>query len=96
MSTERLSYKVTILDEQYALVSNESADHLMSVATFVDALMRDSVSKNAHMDTKKVAVLIALQLASQLINLKRDMEKRDGHHANTLNTVERMLTTFMQ
>jgi cell division protein ZapA len=94
MTRERTQYKVEIFGEQYVLVSDESADHIASAARLVDTFMKEITTKAAGADTKKVAILVALQLASQLLNLQEKREKDTIAHANLIHTVEHILSTY--
>lgn len=63
-------YKVTIFGESYFLVSDESEEHLVAAAQLVDGLMRQIAEKGQITDSKRVAVLVALQLASKTLEAK--------------------------
>ncbi len=64
--------KVTIAGELYTLLSDESEDQVQSAADEVDILMGDIARRSGIIDTRKVAVLAALQCVSQ----KRMVEKK--------------------
>lgn len=67
MNKEFNRYKVTIAGESYFLVSDESEEHIRSVARYVDEQIR-SVAQAGHIDDiKRVAVLVALQCASKMM-----------------------------
>jgi len=74
-STKR-KYSIEVLGEVYQLVSDESEDHLASVGSYVDGVMREIARKSATDDTGKIAVLAALQMASKLICLERDHARK--------------------
>jgi cell division protein ZapA len=75
MMNEAKNYKVTIFGEQYSLVSDEPANQVIQSAAFVDALMNELASKLKNAEPKKIAVLAALQLANQVIELEQSHQK---------------------
>lgn len=72
---EAKSYKVSILDDQYALLSDESEDQVQSLAKHVDMIMRDIAVKAQGASQKKIAVLAALQFASKLRALEEQLRQ---------------------
>ncbi len=72
---EAKSYKVCILDDQYALLSDESEDRVQSLAKCVDKMMREIADKAQGASHKKIAVLTALQFASKLLVLEEQMQQ---------------------
>jgi len=61
--------KVTIGDTTYTLATNESEEHVVKAASYVDSLLKEVANKSAA-DEKKVAILVALRLASKLLILE--------------------------
>lgn len=74
---EAKSYKVCILDEQYALLSDEPQELVHDLAQRVDAIMKEIAQKAPSMSAKKVAVLAALQLAGKLQNLEQQLRQNE-------------------
>ena len=72
---EAKSYKVCILDDQYSLLSDESEDRVQSLANRVDMVMREISIKAQGASQKKIAVLTALQFASQLKALEEQLQR---------------------
>ena len=72
---EAKSYKVCILDDQYALISDESEDRVQNLAKCVDKMMREIADKAQGASHKKIAVLAALQFASKLLALEEQMQQ---------------------
>lgn len=75
MMNEAKSYKVCILDDQYALLSDESEDRVQALARQVDKAMREIAIIASGASHKKVAVLAALQFASKLRALEEQMQQ---------------------
>jgi cell division protein ZapA len=69
--------KVSIFGESYTLVTDESEEHVARAAQQVDALMRDITAKSQLTDSKRIAVLAALQFASKTLILQDIMQKTE-------------------
>lgn len=80
-------YKVSIFGESYFLVSDESQEHIDAVAFLVDSYMREIAEKNQIAQSKRIAVLVALQLASKAL---ASQEKSD----NLLVFMDKELSNF--
>lgn len=96
MNNERAQYKVDIFGEQYVLVSDESAELVINSARFVDSLMKEVAAKNNSIETEKIAVLVALQISSQLISLKNEKSNTIIQQANLIDRVEHVLNICNQ
>jgi cell division protein ZapA len=75
---------VNIYGEQYTIVGEERTSHVNTVASVVDEKMREMKQKNPYFDTKRLAVLTAVNIVSehlktqeQLENLKQKQEKEE-------------------
>ncbi len=86
MNTQAKKYKVTIFGESYILVSDEPEQHVVELAYSVDKLMSGIAQASGSNDAKKLAVLAALQFASELKQLKTNHEVREQgqSHLNDL------------
>ena len=91
MKNEKISYKVDIFGESYVLVSDEPADFVLNAALSVDELMREIAKKNARIETKKVSILAAVQLALQLVGTKHEQQKNKLAHVALLGKLETVL-----
>jgi len=69
-------YSVEIFNQTYTLVSDEPEEHLVRVGAYVDGVMRDIARQAAMSDMQRVAVLASLQMASKLIRLEQEHDKR--------------------
>jgi len=72
MGTKKL--KIEIFNEQYSLVSDEAEQDIIKAAQVVDELMREISEKSGICETQKIAVLAALKISSQLVNLQRCLD----------------------
>ncbi len=83
------SYKLSIFGDSYSVVSDESEIQLHKAAARVDSLMKEISAKISHIDEKKVAVLVALQMASQILALESLVENTAEYHQVLLDKIER-------
>jgi cell division protein ZapA len=66
---------VQIFGQDYRLMGEVSADHLQKVAQFVDQKMREVAEKNRSLDTAKISVLSAINIADEYFKLQREYEE---------------------
>jgi cell division protein ZapA (FtsZ GTPase activity inhibitor) len=67
---EAKNYTIRIFNDQYIIQSDEPDELVHSATQKVDALIHEITDKNKNIDPKKVAVLAALRLASQLVHME--------------------------
>ena len=70
MSVKRNSVRVTILNDEYAIRSDTSAEHTRAVAQYVDRAIRQVMSTGTVVESSKAAILAALQIAGELFELR--------------------------
>lgn len=87
VSDKLKKYKVSIFGESYFLVSDESEHHLTAAAQLVDSCMREIADKSQITESKRIAVLVALQLASKVLAHKETLERYNAHSDKLLNLV---------
>ena len=80
---ENNSYKLLIFGDHYSVVSDESNAQITKAASMVDALMKEISSKASQVDEKRIAVLVALQMASKLLALESQIENTSECHKDT-------------
>jgi len=85
---EAKSYKINILDDQYALISDESEDRVQCLAKHVDMVMRDIAIKAQGASHKKIAVLAALQIASKFRALEEQLQQVESVQARLSNLID--------
>lgn len=66
-------YKVSIFGESYTLISDESEEGLAVSAQHVDELMRNLAEKSGLSDTKRIAVLASLHIATKLKQVETEL-----------------------
>jgi len=80
MSVEIKKYKARIFGELYAIRSDEDEKFIAEVVGTVDNYMREiSLKSSGALDGKQVAVLAALRLAQELLELQGQIYKDEQH-----------------
>jgi cell division protein ZapA len=93
MNTEKKKYKVNIFGDQYVLVSDQSQEHVMKVASTVDSLMRDVAQAANLSDGKRVAVLAALQVADRVATLEFDAQNKKERQEALVTLIEKEISS---
>ena len=70
MSVKRNSVRVTILNEDYNIRSDTSAEHTRAVAQYVDSAIRRVMTSGMVVESNKAAILAALQIAGELFEAR--------------------------
>ncbi|QDI91090.1 cell division protein ZapA [Salicibibacter halophilus] len=63
---------VTIYGDQYTVISDESKNHVNDVSKHVDAKMREMKRVNPYLDTRRLAVLTAINIADEYLKMQKD------------------------
>ena len=70
--------KIEIYDQLYNLNSEQDEGYLRELAAYVDGKMR-SVAESTHMvDSLKVAVLAALNIADEMFTVRQRQQEMEG------------------
>jgi len=93
MNADTKRYKVTILGEMYSLISDEAEERVLQAALIVDERMANIADKLQLHDEKKVSVLAALQLASELLQLEAEREKQSLKNQALADLIEQVVAT---
>jgi len=88
MNKEKKRYEVTIFGDQYVLVSDESSERVMDVAQRVDLLLRDIAEASKLSDSKKIAVLAALQTMDKVVALEAEAEEKRVRHKDLMSRID--------
>ena len=64
------AFEVEIFGATYHLRSDHQSDQLKQLAGLVDSKMRDVATQSATVDTTKVAILAALNIAEELLRAR--------------------------
>lgn len=92
MNASIKTFTVTIHNERYHLASDENEAHVLEVAQRVDQEMRNITQQLGIDDVKRVAVLVALRFADQL--LTGDIQNQEMN--DSLDRLKGMIEDQMQ
>lgn len=70
--------KVEIFDQTYNIQADGEEGHLRKVASFLDEKMRSVAESTRQVDSTRVAVLAALNIADELFALRAHQEELEG------------------
>jgi cell division protein ZapA len=77
-SARECTVKIEIYDQSYNVNAEDNEEYLKELAAYVDAKMR-SVAEATHMvDSLKVAVLAALNIADESFTLRKRQQEIEG------------------
>ena len=65
---------VQVLDEDYRIASDLGLDTTREAVACVDAKMREIAARSPHLSRTKVAVLAALELAAEVVQVRKERE----------------------
>jgi cell division protein ZapA len=65
---------VRIQGQTYKVVSSEEPAHVKEVASYMNKKMEELKKRNPYLDSTKLAVLTALNIADEYLKLKRQYE----------------------
>lgn len=66
---------VDIYGQQYRLSGNASVNHIRTVAGYVNDKMNEISQANQRLDTSKIAVLAAVNIADEYFRLRQEYEE---------------------
>jgi len=69
------AYRVEIFGQTYGLRSQAAEEHVQRVARLVDARMREVAAQTRSVATVQIAVLAALELASDLLDEQENQRR---------------------
>ncbi len=85
MSVEIKKYKARIFGELYSIKSDEDERFVAEVVGTVDNYMREISAKSSNaLDGKQIAVLAALKIAQELLELQEQIYKDKQHLKNIM------------
>lgn len=67
--------KVTIYGQSYQIKGDASDSHITNVANWVDSKMQEIGKRNPSLDHNKIAVLAAINIADELLKLRKELEE---------------------
>lgn len=93
----KATVKVSIFDQSYSLVTDETQAHLEQAAQMVDECMRRT-ARLGIADKQKIAVLVALQLASDCVRTQSAHKSKQEEYDTVIKWLEqqnRILSEFL-
>jgi cell division protein ZapA len=72
MSTKKNLVRVSILNEEYAIRSDESPEHTREVAEYLDRAIKRVLETGSVVETNRAAILAALQITGELFEARSD------------------------
>jgi cell division protein ZapA len=70
--------KIEIYDQSYNLSADQDEAYVKQLAAFVDSKMRAVADATHTVDSVKVAVLAAINIADELLTLRQRQDKLEG------------------
>ena len=67
--------KISINGRQYSIATDENHQDVIEAAQLVDALMKSNIEKMPNVSDDKIALLVALHLATDLAKSRRLLEE---------------------
>ena len=74
MSGKKNLVKVTILDEEYAIRSDESPDHTREVAAYLEGAIQRVLESGNVVETSRATILAALQITGELFEARQGQD----------------------
>jgi cell division protein ZapA len=75
MNGRKSSVRVTIVGEEYTIRSDSTPEHTRAVAEYVDRAIRDVMNNGNVGETRKAAILAALQITDELFRARAESEE---------------------
>ncbi|MCE7793408.1 cell division protein ZapA [Salipaludibacillus sp. CUR1] len=67
--------EVTIYNQQYTIVGEESSEQVRAIAELIDGKMKELKENNPYLDSTKLAVLTAVNIGNDYLNVLKKMEE---------------------
>ena len=95
-NTPSQSHKVVIYNQAYNLRSDHDAQYIQDLAEYVDARMNEIARATMTVDSLRVAILAALQVADELFQARKDKEKTEEEIAERSAKYAELLDQFLR
>lgn len=74
MTGKKNLVRVSILDEEYAIRSDESPEHTRAVATYLEDAIRRVLESGNVVETSRATILAALQITGELFEARQGQD----------------------
>jgi cell division protein ZapA len=81
-NSQSQSYKVVIYNQTYSLRSEHDPEYIHELAEYVDKRMNEIARATMTVDSLRVAILAALQIADELYQSRKDMRETEDEIAD--------------
>jgi len=92
MMQELRKYQINIFDETYTILSDESEQEINETVGMVDSLIKEITSKSSAIDSKKVAIFVALKIAGKFRALQFEYNKFNEKEKLLIQSIEKELS----
>lgn len=90
------NYKVVIYNQTYNLRSDHGEEYINELAEYVDKRMNEIARATMTVDSLRVAILSALQIADELYQSRREMKETDDEIAERSGKYAELLDQFLR
>jgi|SRR5215468_6972392 cell division protein ZapA len=90
------SYKVVIYNQTYSLRSEHGEDYIKELAALVDRRMNEIARATMTVDSLRVAILAALQIADELYQLRQELKDTEEEIAERSTKYAELLDQFLR
>ncbi|HSE98970.1 MAG TPA: cell division protein ZapA [Blastocatellia bacterium] len=90
------SYKVVIYNQTYSLRSDHDPEYIHQLAAHVDRRMNEIARATMTVDSLRVAILAALQIADELYQTRREMKETEEEIAERSAKYAELLDQFLR
>jgi cell division protein ZapA len=90
------SYKVVIYNQTYNLRSEHGPEYINELAAHVDRRMNEIARQTMTVDSLRVAILAALQIADELFQSKSELKHTDNEIAERTVRYAEILDKFLR
>jgi cell division protein ZapA len=90
------SHKVVIYNQTYTLRSEHDVDYIQQLADHVNQRMSEIASATMTVDSLRVAILAALQIADELYQARREIQETEEEIAERSTKYADLLDEFLR
>jgi cell division protein ZapA len=95
-SNQSQTVKVVIYNQTYNLRSDHESGYIQELATHVDAKMNEIARQTMTVDSLRVAILAALQIADELYQSRNEMKDTERELAERTTRYAELLDQFLR
>ena len=95
-NTPTQSHRVVIYNQAYNLRSDHDTQYIQELAEYVDARMNEIARATMTVDSLRVAILAALQVADELFQARKDKDRTEEEIAERSQKYAELLDQFLR